>query len=144
MFLSFLRTYNFSSDHSIARRHETGNIPLPGVPTLSSFPILQQANKTLVSLLSFKDRLIGTAKFCFQNRKLKNMQVLVITRLSVIDPEQLNELQFVYMHVIDKQSITFPQSFFLFTHKLTFIPSKYSTSIEQQVTTYILHITGNW
>ena len=30
------------------------------------------------------------------------MQVLVITRLSVIDPEQLNELQFVYMHVIDK------------------------------------------
>ena len=38
----------------LARRHETGNILLPGVPTLSSFPILQQTNKTLVSLLSFK------------------------------------------------------------------------------------------
>ena len=86
----------------IPRRHETGNIPLPGVPTLSSFPILQQTNKTLVSLLSFKDRLIGRVKFCFQNRKLKNMQVLVITRLSAIDPEQLNDVQNVYMHVIDK------------------------------------------
>ena len=41
-------------DQAIARRHETGNILLPGVPTLSSFPILQQTNKTLVSLLSFK------------------------------------------------------------------------------------------
>ena len=90
------------SDHPVARRHETGNIPLPGVPTFSSFPILQQTNKTLVSLLSFKDRLIGTVKFCFQNRKLKNMQVLLITRLSAIDPGQLNEVQFVYMHVIDK------------------------------------------
>ena len=52
----FLSTYNFSSvsDQAIARRHETGNILLPGVPTLSSFPILQQTNKTLVSLLSFK------------------------------------------------------------------------------------------
>ena len=30
------------------------------------------------------------------------MQVLLITRLSAIDPEQLNEAQFVYMHVIDK------------------------------------------
>ena len=46
--------------------------------------------------------LIGTVKFCFQNRKLKNMQVLLITRLSAIDPEQLNEVQFVYTHVIDK------------------------------------------
>ena len=90
------------SDHPIPRRHETGNIPLPGVPTLSSFPILQQTNKTLVSLLSFKDRLIGTVKFCFQNRKLKNMQVLLITRLLAIDPGQLNEVQYVYMHVIDK------------------------------------------
>ena len=90
------------SDQAIARRHETGNLLLPGVPTFSSFPILQQTNKTLVSLLSFKDRLIGTVKFCFQNRKLKNMQVLLITRLSAIDPEQLNEVQFVYMHVIDK------------------------------------------
>ena len=91
------------SDQAIAKRHETGNIPLPGVPTLSSFPILQQPNKTLVSLLSFKDRrLIGTVKFCFQNRKLKNMQVLLITRLSAIDPGQLNEVQFVYMHIIDK------------------------------------------
>ena len=90
------------SDQAIARRHETGNLLLPGVPTFSSFPILQQTNKTLVSLLSFKDRLIGTVKFCFQNRKLKNMQVLVITRLSAIDPEQLNDVQNVYMHVIDK------------------------------------------
>ena len=48
------------------------------------------------------NRLIGTVKFCFQNRKLKNMQVLLITRLSAIDPKQLNEVQFVYMHVIDK------------------------------------------
>ena len=102
VFLSFLRTYNFSSDHPIARRHETGNIPLPGVPTLSSFPILQQTNKTLVSLLSFKDRLIDTVKFCFQNRKLKNMQVLLITRRSAIDPGQLSEVQYVYVHVIDK------------------------------------------
>ena len=30
------------------------------------------------------------------------MQVLVITRLSAIDPEQLDEVQFVYMQVIDK------------------------------------------
>ena len=44
----------FLSDQAIARRHETGNIPLPGVPTLSSFPTLKQTNKTLVSLLSFK------------------------------------------------------------------------------------------
>ena len=44
------------SDQAISKRHETGNIPLPRVPTLSSFPIfvLQQTNKTLVSLLSFK------------------------------------------------------------------------------------------
>ena len=90
------------SDHAIAKRHETGNIPLPGVLTLSSFEILQQTNKTLVSLLSFKDRLIGTVKFCFQNRKLKNMQVVVITRLSAIDPEQLNDVQFVYRYVIHK------------------------------------------
>ena len=91
------------SDHAIAKRHETGNIPLPGVPTLSSLPILQQTNKTLVSLLSFKDRrLIDTVKFCFQKRKLKNMQVLLITRLSAIVPRQLNEVQFVYMHIIDK------------------------------------------
>ena len=91
------------SDHAIAKRHETGNTLLPEVPTLSAFPILQQTNKTLVSLLSFKDRrLIGRVKFCFQNRKLKNMQVLVITRLSAIDPGQLNEVQFVYMHIIDK------------------------------------------
>ena len=100
----FLSTYNFSSvsDQAIARRHETGNILLPGVPTLSSFPILQQTNKTLVSLLSFKDRLIDTVKFCFQNRKLKNMQVLLITRRSAIDPGQLSEVQYVYVHVIDK------------------------------------------
>ena len=30
------------------------------------------------------------------------MQVLLITRLLAIDPEQLNEAQFVYMHFIDK------------------------------------------
>ena len=30
------------------------------------------------------------------------MQVLLITRLSAIDAGQLNEVQFVYMHVIDK------------------------------------------
>ena len=30
----------------------------------------------------------------------QNMQVLLITRLSAIDPRQLNEVQFVYMHVI--------------------------------------------
>ena len=35
-------------------------------------------------------------------------------------------------------------SFYFFTHKLPFVPSKYSTSIEQQITTYILQITGNW
>ena len=28
------------------------------------------------------------------------MQVLLITRLLAIDPEQLNEAQFVYMHVL--------------------------------------------
>ena len=44
------------SDQAISKRHENGNIHLPRVPTLSSFPIffLQQTNKTLVSLLSFK------------------------------------------------------------------------------------------
>ena len=104
------------SDQVISKRHETGNIPLPGVPTLSSFPIffLKQTNKTLVSLLSFKVdltlksmilsqfsslsqllRLIGNGKILFQN-----MQVLLITWLSAIDPGQLNEEQFVYMHVI--------------------------------------------
>ena len=30
------------------------------------------------------------------------MQVLLVTRLLAIDPEQLNEVQFVHMHVIDK------------------------------------------
>ena len=30
------------------------------------------------------------------------MQVLLITRLLAIDPGQLNKVQFVYMHVIDK------------------------------------------
>ena len=30
------------------------------------------------------------------------MLVLVITRLSAIDPEQLNDVQNVYMRVIDK------------------------------------------
>ena len=30
------------------------------------------------------------------------MLVLLITRLSAIDPGQLNEVQFVYMHIIDK------------------------------------------
>ena len=104
----------FLSDQAIARRHETGNIPLPGVPTLSSFTTLKQTNKTLVSLLSFKVdltlksmilsqfsslsqllRLIGNGKILFQN-----MQVLLITWLSAIDPGQLNEEQFVYMHVI--------------------------------------------
>ena len=30
------------------------------------------------------------------------MQVLLITRLLAIDPGYLNEVQFVYMHVIDK------------------------------------------
>ena len=30
------------------------------------------------------------------------MQVLLITRLSAIDPGQSNEVQFVRMHVIDK------------------------------------------
>ena len=45
------------------------------------------------------NRLIGTVKFCFQNRKLKDMQVLLIRRLLAIDPELLNEAQFVYMHV---------------------------------------------
>ena len=30
------------------------------------------------------------------------MQVLLITRLSAIDPGQLNKEQFAYMHVIDK------------------------------------------
>ena len=30
------------------------------------------------------------------------MQVLLITRLSAIDPGQFNKVQFVYMHVIDK------------------------------------------
>ena len=30
------------------------------------------------------------------------MQVLLITRLLAIDPELLNEAQFVYTHVIDK------------------------------------------
>ena len=30
------------------------------------------------------------------------MQVLLITRLLAIDPRQLNEAQFVHMHVIDK------------------------------------------
>ena len=30
------------------------------------------------------------------------MQVLLITRLLAIDPGQLNEVQFVHMHVIDK------------------------------------------
>jgi len=32
----------------------------------------------------------------------QNMQVLLITRLSAIDPGQFNKVQFVYMHVIDK------------------------------------------
>ena len=63
----------------------------------------------------------------------QNMQVRLIIRLSAIDPGQFNKVQFVYMHV-----------FYFFTHKLPFIPSKYSTSIEQQMTTFILHITGNW
>ena len=77
----------------------------------------------------------------------QNMQVLLITRLSAIDPGQLNKEQFAYMHVIDKQPITFQESslsLYFFTHKLPFVPSKYSTSIEQQMTTYILQITGNW
>ena len=30
------------------------------------------------------------------------MKVLVITRLSAIDPEQLNDVQFVYRYVIHK------------------------------------------
>ena len=103
VFLSFLWTYNFSCQI----KQSQGDMRLEIYYYLeyrrfSSFPILQQTNKTLVSLLSFKDRLIGTVKFCFQNRKLKNMQVLLITRLSAIDPGQLNEVQFVYMHVIDK------------------------------------------
>ena len=32
----------------------------------------------------------------------QNMQVLLIIRLSAIDPGQFNKVQFVYMHVIDK------------------------------------------
>ena len=30
------------------------------------------------------------------------MQVLLMTRLPAIDPGQLNEVQFVYMHIINK------------------------------------------
>ena len=40
------------------------------------------------------------------------MQVPLITRLLAIDPEQLNEVQYVYMHVIDKKPITSQQSTF--------------------------------
>ena len=32
----------------------------------------------------------------------QNMQVLLITRLSAIDPGQFNKVQFLYTHVIDK------------------------------------------
>ena len=56
----------------------------------------------ILSLAIETDTHVGIVKCCFQNRKLKNMQVLLITRLLAIDPGQLNEVQFVYMHVIDK------------------------------------------
>ena len=59
------------SDQAIARRHETGNLLLPGVPTFSSFPILQQTNKTLVSLLSFNWQTDRYSKILFSKKEVK-------------------------------------------------------------------------
>ena len=76
---------------------DSGNIPLPEVTTLSSFPILEQTNIVLVTLLSFETDLMRNTilspptietdrygKILSQRRKLKKkiMQVLFIMRLS--------------------------------------------------------------
>ena len=104
LFLLFLWTYNFSCQIKQSQRDiRLKIILLPGVPTLSPFPILQQTtNKTLVSLLSFKEDLMPKNMILTQFSPLaietdrygkilfKNMQVLLITRLSAIDPGQLN------------------------------------------------------
>ena len=95
------RSYFFFifSYQAIVGRGDSGNILLPGVTTLSSFPILPILEQTiivLVTLLSFERDLKKNTILCplsetdrygkilSQNRKLKKeiMQVLFIMRLS--------------------------------------------------------------
>ena len=50
--------YLFFSYQAIVGRWDSANILLPGVTTLSSFPILEQTNIVLVTLLSFETDLM--------------------------------------------------------------------------------------
>ena len=100
MFLSFLWTYNFSCQ--IKQSQGDMRLEIYYYLEYRRFLPSQFYSRQIKHLSLFfhsTNRLIGTVKFCFQNRKLKDMQVLLITRLLAIDPELLNEAQFVYMHV---------------------------------------------
>ena len=102
-FLSFPWTYNFSCQ--IKQSQGDMRLEIYYYLEYRRFLPSQFYSRQIKHLSLFfhsTNRLIGTVKFCFQNRKLKDMQVLLITRLLAIDPELLNEAQFVYMHVIDK------------------------------------------
>ena len=130
------------SYQAIVGRGDSGNILLPGVTTLSSFPILEQTNIVLVTLLSFERDLMKNTILCplsetdrygkilSQNRKLKKeiMQVLFIMRLSTNGFWTVLRRKFVPLRYWGQNVSAINLLFNIL--KLIFVSFKYSTSTD--------------